>query len=76
MVVKTLNMGKIFKKLDRVLKFCNITIIIMSVFNENGKFYSQLFLDDALYKLYNVKYQKSDISEGIDINETNASKRM
>ena len=27
------------------------TIIIRSVFSENGKLYSQLFLDDALYEL-------------------------
>ena len=28
-----------------------LTIIIRSVFSENGKFYPQLFLDDALYEL-------------------------
>ena len=27
------------------------TIIIRSVISKNGKFYSQLFLDDALYEL-------------------------
>ena len=37
--------------LNRVIKFCNITIIITSGFSENGKFYQQLFLDDALYEL-------------------------
>ena len=37
--------------LNRVLKFYNITIIIRSVFGENGKFYPQLFLDDTLYDL-------------------------
>ena len=28
-----------------------VTIIIRSVFAQNGKFYPQLFLDDALYEL-------------------------
>ena len=37
--------------LNRVLKFYNITIIIRSVFSGNGKFYTQLFLHDALYEL-------------------------
>ena len=37
--------------LNKLLKFHNITIIIRSVFSEYGKFYPQLFLDDALYEL-------------------------
>ena len=37
--------------LNKQLKFYNVTITIRSVFSENGKFYSQLFLDDALYEL-------------------------
>ena len=37
--------------LNKLLKFHNITIIIRCVFSENGKFYPQLFLDDALYEL-------------------------
>ena len=53
--------GKDFKKskfnsddnlpLNRLLRFHNITIIIRCVLSEDGKFYSQLFLDDALYQL-------------------------
>ena len=41
--------------LNKPLKFqCNenaMTIIIRSVFEEDGKLYSQIFLDDALYEL-------------------------
>ena len=37
--------------LNKLIKFHNITIIIRCVFSENGKFYPQLFLDDALYEL-------------------------
>ena len=37
--------------LNKPLKFHAMTIIIRSVFEEGGKFYSQGFLDHALYDL-------------------------
>ena len=37
--------------LNKPLKFHNITITIRSLFEENGKHYRQVFLDDALYEL-------------------------
>ena len=37
--------------LNKPIKLSLLTIIIRSVFNENGKFYPKLFLDDALYEL-------------------------
>ena len=37
--------------LNKPLKFHAMTIIIRSVFKEDGKFYPQVFLDDALYEL-------------------------
>ena len=37
--------------LNKPLKFHNMTIIIRSVFEEDGRFYPQLFLDDTLYEL-------------------------
>ena len=36
---------------NKPLKFHNMTITIRSVFEENGKLYPQVFLDDTLYKL-------------------------
>ena len=36
--------------LNKPLKFCAMTIIIRSVFEEGGKLYPQIFLDDALYE--------------------------
>ena len=55
---KKLNMGKIFKKfynndlpMNKSIKLHLSTIIIRCVFSEDGKFYPQLFLDDALYEL-------------------------
>ena len=38
--------------LNKPLKFHAMTIIIRSVFEEDGKLYLQIFLDDALYKLH------------------------
>ena len=58
---KKIEYGKDFEKirfesnddlpLNKPIKLRILTIIIRSVFSENGKFYPQLFLDDALYKL-------------------------
>ena len=37
--------------LNKQLKFHNMTITIRAVFEEDGKLYRQVFLDDALYEL-------------------------
>ena len=37
--------------LNKPLKFHVMTIIIRSVFEEDGKLYPQVFLDDTLYEL-------------------------
>ena len=37
--------------LNKPLKFHNATISIRSVFDEDGKLYPQLLLDDTLYEL-------------------------
>ena len=39
--------------LNKPLKFHLTTIAIRSVFEEDGKLYPQVFLDDALYELKN-----------------------
>ena len=66
MVEKKLNMRKIeyekdymkirFKSddnlpLNKAIKLRLLTILIRCVISEDGKFYPQLFLDDALYEL-------------------------
>ena len=38
-------------QLNKPLKFHMMAIIIRSVFEEDGKRYPQVFLDDALYEL-------------------------
>ena len=37
--------------LNKPIKLNVLTITVRSVFSEDGKFYPQLFLDDALYEL-------------------------
>ena len=37
--------------LNKPLKFYAMTIIIKPVFEEDGRLYPQLFLDDTLYEL-------------------------
>ena len=37
--------------LNKPIRLHLLTIIIRSVFSKDGKFYPQLFLDDALYEL-------------------------
>ena len=37
--------------LNKQLKLCNMFITIRSVFEEDGKLYLQVFLDDTLYEL-------------------------
>ena len=54
-VAKKLNMVRFESNddlpLNKPIKVHLLTIIVRSVFSENGKFYPQLFLDDALYEL-------------------------
>ena len=37
--------------LNKTLKLHNMTIIVRSVFEEAGKYYAQVFLDECLYEL-------------------------
>ena len=37
--------------LNKTMKLHNMTIIIRSVFEEDGKFYPQIFLDECLHEL-------------------------
>ena len=44
--------------LNKTLKFHLMTITIRSVFEEDGKLYPQVFLDDTLYEL-NIQIRKN-----------------
>ena len=37
--------------LNKLLKLHMLTIVVRSVFEEDGKFYPQIYLDKCLYKL-------------------------
>ena len=56
--------------LNKTLKIHNMKIIIISIFEEDGKYYPQVFLDERLYELEMLVYDRIDISEGIDFNKT------
>ena len=60
--------------LSKPPKFHAMTIIIGSIFEEDGKLYPQVILDDALYAYKMLEYDIIDISEGIDANKTSTSK--
>ena len=60
--------------LNEMLKLYMLTVIVRSVFEEDGKYYSKVFLDKCLYEVQMLEYDRIDISEEIDINKTNASK--
>ena len=62
--------------LNKTMKLHNMAIIIRSVFEEDGKFYLQILLDEFLYELQMLEYNRIDISEGIYINKTNESKSV
>ena len=60
--------------LSKPLKFPTMTIVDRSVFEEEGKSNLQVYLDESLYDLQMLEYDRIDISEGININKTSASK--
>ena len=37
--------------INKILKPRNLTIIVRSIFEEYGKYYTQVFLDECLYEL-------------------------
>ena len=60
--------------MNKILKFRILTIIIKNICKKDGKYYPQTFLDDRLYEIEMLEYERIDISEGIGINKTNKSK--
>ena len=48
-----------------------MVIVLRSVFHEDSKYQMQNFLDECLYKLKMLEYDRIDDSEGIDVNKTN-----
>ena len=61
--------------LNELLKFHVMVRIIRSVFEEDDKLYPQLLLDDTLWIIKMLQYERVDVSEGIDV-DNNFVKRM
>ena len=59
--------------LNKPLKFHAMNIIIRSVSEEGSKIYSQVFLDETTVRK-RCSTKKIDVLEGINTNETSASK--
>ena len=58
--------------LNKILKLHLLPIIVRYAFEEDGKYYPQIFLNESLYEVQMLEYDRIDISEGIGINKTNA----
>ena len=60
--------------LNKQLRFLSITITVRAVFEKDGKYYPQIFLDECFYEVQMLEYERIDIYEGIDLNKSDASK--
>ena len=60
--------------LNKMLKLHILTVIVRSVFEEDDKYYPQVFKNECLYELQMLEYDRIDFSEGVDINKRGASK--
>ena len=61
--------------LNKPLKLHLLTIIVRCIFEEDIKFYLQLYLDDCLYDLKTmIQLDRIEDSQGIDLNRTDKSK--
>ena len=47
-------------RLDKLIYFPTLTVIIKCVFKQGDLFYPQVYLDDALHQLYMISYEKID----------------
>ena len=60
--------------LNKPLKFHAMTIIIRSVFEEDGKLYTTFFRRHFAPIIKMLQYERIDVSEGIDVNKTSLLK--
>ena len=47
--------------LNKQLKFTTVTIVVRSVFEDDGKYYPQVYLGECLYELLMLEYDRIDI---------------
>ena len=58
--------------LNKLVNFPTITVTIRSVFEEDSKYYSQIFQMNVYMSYENVAIRKINISEEIDTNKASA----
>ena len=58
--------------LNKILKLNNLKVIDRSIFQEDSKYYPQVFLNESLYIKYArmLEYNRIYILEGVDVNKT------
>ena len=54
-------------------KLYNILKVVKSVFNEDTKWYLQVFLDECFYKFQMFEYDRIDVSERTNVKKSNKS---
>ena len=59
--------------LGKILKLCMLTVVVRSVFEEDGKYYSQIFRRIFMKML---QRDRIDVSEEVEINKVDASKEF
>ena len=59
--------------LGKILKLCMLTVVVRSVFEEDGQYYSQIFRRIFMKML---QRDRIDVSEGVEINKADASKEF
>ena len=62
--------------LNKQLEFTTMTIVVRSVFEGEGKFYPQVYLDQCFYELLTLEDGKIDISEAMPYNNTMHQKNV
>ena len=47
--------------LNKQLKYTTVTIVVRSVFEDDGNYYPQVYLGECLYELLMLEYDRIDI---------------
>ena len=55
----------------KMQKLYNMVIVVRFIFHEGNKYYPLVFLEERLYKLLMLEYNRIDVLEEIDVNKTN-----
>ena len=60
--------------LNKLLKLHLLPIVVRSVSEKVDEYYLQIYLDECVWVIKMIQYEKIDLSERIDNNKTIASK--